>query len=168
MRSYKSHKFRPCWLWMHVFICFSAVYFFTLTFPSSWRSICSVSINQAKKWLYKETIKWNSLGIVHDYCDCHKNRILTITCACSRRLSGKIIQISYHLESNICIPLLSVFLSNYPVKKKRNKNQIFFFKYNKKKNKCTARNWTGKFSITSSESYHSTEWQVVVSLLNKE
>ena len=111
------------------FVCMfsfvSLLFISLLTFPSSWRSICSVSINQTKIMIYKETIKWNSLGIVHDYCDCHETRILMITCTCSQRLCGKIIQISYHLESNMCIRLLSAFLSNYPVKKKRNKTHIF-------------------------------------------
>ena len=64
---------------------------------------------------YKETIKRKPLGIVHDYCDCHKTRIFTITCTCSQRLCGKLIQSLIYIESYICIPLLSAFLSNYPV-----------------------------------------------------
>ena len=59
----------------------------------------------------KETIKWNSLRIVHDYCECHRHRIFNDDI----------------LSSNICIPLLSVFLSkkekyNRKIKGKKNKH----------------------------------------------
>ena len=94
-------KFRLWWILMHIFICFSTVYIFTLTFPSSWRIICSVSINQIMI-IIKKKKKRKKLGIVHDNKDCHKTHIFTITCTCSQRLCGKIKQISYHLESSIC------------------------------------------------------------------
>ena len=45
-----------------------------------------------------------------------------------QRLCGKIIQISYHIESNVCILLFSAFLSNFPEKKEEKK---------KKTEKCT-------------------------------
>ena len=142
---------------MHIFSCFSAVYFFSLTFPSSWRKFvqCVYIINQGKIILYKDTIKWNWLGIVHDYCDCHKTRNFTITRKCSQRLCEKIIQISYHLESNICIPLLS----NDPIKRKETKITFLLKNVIKKKKKMLRpdlnrgtfdhKSWMTSFGITN-------------------
>ena len=41
---YFIYKFRPCWISMHVFICFSVVQFLTLIFSLSLRSIYSVTL----------------------------------------------------------------------------------------------------------------------------
>ena len=38
------YEFRPCWIWMHIFICFSVVQFLTLIFSLSLRSIYSVTL----------------------------------------------------------------------------------------------------------------------------
>ena len=37
-------QIRPCWIWMHVFICFSVVQFLTLIFSLSLRSIYGVTL----------------------------------------------------------------------------------------------------------------------------
>ena len=97
-----------------------------------------------KWWLYKETIKCNSLGIVPDHCDCHNTRILRYLVLC-----GKIMQMSYHLESNAYILAFFLFIE-LPCKKKRKKNH----KSKKKKKKCTGPDLNGELSITSPEVYH--------------
>ena len=47
------------------------------------------------------------LGIVHDYCECHRHCIFNDDI----------------LSSNICIPFLSVFLSKKEKKKKKKNNR---------------------------------------------